>query len=348
MPDTAAYVDTLREAAHTLSGVLKEEEAIQTLLAQVVATLEARGSLVRLLSPDGDELLPAGALGLSETYLQKGPVRVVNSQIDQQVLAGDVIMVRDVTQEPGFQYPKEAAVEGLRGMVVVPLSVRERGIGVLRVYVDDTAALQPEDILFLRTLADLGALTLEKVRLHQSLYRIAEALNTSLKLQTMLEHVLAATVQEMGLKAASIRLLDARRRTLRLVAAHGLSQAYLSKGEIHVDKSPVDQRVLQGESVALFDVNHSPGFEYPEEARREGIRSVLVVPITLKDRPLGVMRAYSARPRHFGRVAISFLTSIAGLVALAIENAELYAALEARYEDLKLDLADWHRFLALG
>jgi GAF domain-containing protein len=348
MPDTAAYVDSLREAAHTLSGMLREEEAIQALLAQVVATLEARGSLVRLLSPDGDELLTAGALGLSEAYLQKGPVRVVNSQIDQHVLAGDVVVIPDVTEEPGFQYPEEAASEGLRGMVAVPLSVRARTMGVLRVYVDDVAALRPEDILFLRTLADLGALTLEKVRLHQSLYRIAEALNTSLELQVMLEHVLAATVQEMGLKAASIRLLDTRRHTLRLAAAHGLSPAYLSKGEIHVDKSPVDQRVLQGESVALFDVNQSPGFEYPEEAKREGIRSVLVVPLTLKDRPLGVMRAYSARPRHFGRVAISFLTSVTGLVALAIENAELYAALEARYEDLKLDLADWYRFLALG
>jgi GAF domain-containing protein len=73
-----------------------------------------------------------------------------------------------------------------------------------------------------------------------------------------------------------------------------------------------------------------------------------VVPLSLKDRTLGVMRVYSARPRHFGHVAIRFLSSVAGLVALAIENAELYATLQARYEDLKLDLAEWYRFLALG
>jgi GAF domain-containing protein len=47
-------------------------------------------------------------------------------------------------------------------------------------------------------------------------------------------------------------------------------------------------------------------------------------------------------------VAITFLQSVADLVSLAIENAELYAALQARYKDLKLDLADWQRFLALG
>jgi GAF domain-containing protein len=60
------------------------------------------------------------------------------------------------------------------------------------------------------------------------------------------------------------------------------------------------------------------------------------------------MRVYSARPRHFSNVGITFLTSVAGLVALAIERAELHAVLREQYEDLKLDVAEWHRFLALG
>ncbi len=346
--DTGAYLDVLRETAHTLSGMLQESDVVQALLVKVVSALEARGALVRLLCPDGDELLLAGTLGLSEEYLDKGPVRVAESQVDQRVLAGEAVIIPDITREPGAQYPGAAAREGLRGIVAVPLLVRGRVIGVLRVYVDEVSALAQEDILLLDTLADLGALLLEKVRLHQSLYHIAQALNTSLELGPMLEQVLAAAATEMGLKAASIRLLDPKGRTLRLVAAHGLSEAYLSKGEIHVDQSLLDQRVLGGEVVVLYDVEREAGFEYPEEAIREGLRSVLVVPLKLKDRTLGVLRVYSARPRHFGRVAIRFLTSVADLVALAIENAELYGALQDRYEDLKLDLAEWYRFLTLG
>jgi signal transduction protein with GAF and PtsI domain len=348
MRNTADYLNSLRETAHTLSGALQESDAVQALLVQVVSALEARGALVRLLCPDGDELRLAGTLGLSEEYIDKGPVRVAESQVDQRVLAGEVVIIPDVTREPGAQYPRAAAREGLRGIVAVPLLVRGRVIGVLRIYVDEVSALTQEDILLLDTLADLGALVLEKVHLHQSLYYIAQALNTTLELGPMLEQVLAAAAREMGLKAASIRLLDAKGRTLRLVAAHGLSEAYLSKGEIHVDQSLLDQRVLGGEVVVLYDVEREAGFEYPEEAIREGLRSVLVVPLKLKDRTLGVLRVYSARPRHFGRVAIRFLTSVADLVALAIENAELYGALQARYEDLKLDLAEWHRFLTLG
>jgi GAF domain-containing protein len=345
---TTTHLQALRETAYALSRALQEPEIIQILLTQVVSTLAAHGALVRLLSPDGELLLPAGSHGLSELYMQKGPVRVAESQIDHRVLSGEVVMVADVTREPGFQYPEAAASEGLRGMIAVPLKAREHVIGLLRVYIDEVDALHSADLLLLDIMADLGALALEKVRLHQSLYRIAEALNTSLDLVTMLQRVLEATVQEMRVKAASIRLLDPKSQILRLVASHGLSEAYLAKGDIHVAKSPIDQRALQGEAVVLYDVERETGFEYRAEAAREGIRSVLVVPLKLKDRPVGVMRVYSARPHHFGTVATRFLTSVADLVVLAIENAELYAALQARYEDLKLDLAEWYRFLALG
>lgn len=346
--DTETCLHILRETAHELSRALQEQEVVDALLSQVVPALAANGGLVRLLGPDGDELLPAGALGLSEAYLQKGAVKVAQSQVDERVLAGEVVIIPDVTREPGFQYPTEAAHEGLRGMVAVPLTTRDRVIGVLRVYPPDTEALRPHDLLLLDTLADLGALALEKVRLHQSLYRTAEALNSSLELESMLQQVLQAAVREMGLKAASVRLLDPERQVLRLVAAYGLSEAYLAKGEVHVDRSPVDQRTLQGEVVVLHDVEHEPGYEYPSEAVREGIRSVLVVPLTLREQTLGALRVYSAQARHFGPIAQSFLLSVASLIALAIENAQLYAVLQDRYDDLKLDVAEWYRFLALG
>jgi GAF domain-containing protein len=348
MRDMISNLDMLRKAAQAVNGALHEPEIIGALLDQAVATLGARAAVVRLLSPDGDELLQAGARGLSDAYLAKGAVRVAESGMDRRILVGEVVIIPDVTQDKSVQYPEAAATEGLKGMVATPVQVRNQIIGVLRIYVDDTEQIWPEDIVAIGTLADLGALALEKARLHQSLYRIAEALSASLELEPMLQKVLEATVKEMWLKAASIRLLDPKRQVLHLVAAYGLSEAYLAKGTVHLAKSPVDQGVLQGSAVILHDVEHEAGFEYPDEAAREGIRSVLAVPLRLRDRTLGVMRVYSARPRYFGPVSMNFLTSAADLVALAIENAELYAALQARYEDVKLDVAEWHRFLALG
>jgi GAF domain-containing protein len=348
MRDTKVCLRAMGETAHALSAASHESEIISTLLQQVVTVFSARGAVVRLLGPDGQELLLAGAQGLSDAYLHKGAVRVAESQIDQRVLNGEVLVISDVTQEPGFQYSEEAGGEGLKGVAVVPLKVRESVIGVLRVYVDDASELSPEDLILADILTDLGAVALEKVRLHEALYRIAEALNSSLEMNPMLQRVLEATVERMRLKAASVRLLNPKDQVLHLVASYGLSEAYLSKGAVHFGRSKVDQKVLSGESVVIFDVAEDRDFEYSVQATEEGIRSILVVPLRLKERILGSMRVYSARPRHFGPVDTGFLTSVSGLVAMAIENSELYSALRARYEDLQVDLADWYRFLALG
>lgn len=340
----------LRESAHQLSATLDESKIIELLLQQSTNALNAKGALVRMLAPDGKELTLAGSIGLSQEYLDKGTISLEQSEIDRRAFKNEVVIIKDVTHEPqnSFQYLEAATQEGLKGLITVPLQVRERSIGILRVYLDEVELLTKADILLLRTLADVCALTLEKIRLHLSMLRISEALNSSLELDTMLKRVLEATVREMELKAASIRLLQPKQKVLRLVAAYGLSEAYLAKGEVDVSRSPVDQHALSGEVVILYDVEYETGFQYPEEAAREGIRSVLVVPLRVKDRTLGIMRAYSGRPRHFGEVAVHFLTSVTNLVGLAIENAQLYSALQDRYDDLKLDLADWYRFLALG
>jgi GAF domain-containing protein len=347
-PDVAAYLLRLQQTAHALSGVLEESEVIQIMLQQTVAALEAQGAVVRLLSPEEDELIPAGSWGLRDHFFLSGHVDAADNPLARRVLNGEVVVVPDVTHDPNYPHPEVADGEGLRGLIGVPMRVRSRVLGVLCVYHTEADELGEQELLLVSALADLGALALEKVYLHQSLLRIAAALNSTLELGSMLQQVLQATIDEMRLKAATIRLLDTKRQTLRLVAAQGLGQGYLEKGEVHVAKSPVDQRVLQGEPIELYSVEHEAGFEYPQEALREGIRSVLVVPLKFKERTLGVMRVYSARSRNFSPASIQFLSSVAGLVALAIENAELYSALKEHFEDLKLDLAEWHRFLALG
>ncbi|MEJ2427856.1 MAG: GAF domain-containing protein [Deltaproteobacteria bacterium] len=347
MHNTEVYLETLQKTAHQLSSVLQEAEIIQILLEQVVSVSASHRALVLLFGREGDRLLVAGALGLTVRYLENLELRAAESRLNQRVLDGELVVITDLGSDPDTrQLP--AAEEGFRGMVAVPLLVRDHVIGVLHVYMDTPDVPDQDKLVLLSAMSDLGALTLEKVRLRQSLYRIAEALSSSLELEPMLQRVLEAAVEEMWLKAGTIRLLEPKSKTLRLVAAYGLSEAYLVKGKVHVTKSEIDRRVLQGEIVVLQDVQHEPGFEYPEEAAREGILSVLAVPLTLKGRTFGVLRVHSARPRRFGPIAVTFLKSVADLVGLALENAQLYAALKARYKDLKLDLADWYRFLALG
>ncbi len=340
------YQEILQKTAHALSGVLQESEIVELLLKQVTSALSLPKALVLLLSREGDRLMIAGSMGLSDVYLERMPLTLADSPAHQRAMAGEMV-IGPIAADGGLALPA-AALEGVKRLVAVPMSVREHVIGILHLYLDDKTTFASADRVLVSAMTDLGGLALEKVRLQQSLFRIAESISSSLELDTMLQKVLEATVAEMWLKAGVIRLSDPKARQLRLVAAYGLSQAYLDKGDIHLRKSEIDRRVMAGEVVVLPDVRDAPEFEYHEAAAREGIVSILAAPLVVRAQAVGIMRVYSAQPRRFGPVAVNFLKSAADLVGLAIENARLYAALKGRYKDLKLDLADWRRFLVLG
>ena len=348
-------LDTMQlfyRVAHAINASLKQEDTLQAILRAVRETPGANAVVIRLLNPNADALEVAASSGTSQALLDRTPARLADDRVHQRVLAGETVYLKpgaDPADATSLDLPgKLLAAEGIGGLLIVPLQVRGRVFGALDLYCAAGIKFDTETTLLVRAIADMAATAIENARLHATLFNIARAVTSSLELHQLLDQVLAATVLQMNLKAASVRLLDKGAKRLELVAAHGLSDRYLSKGPILVAQSAIDRRVLAGESVALSDVVETPGFQYPAEAQAEGIHSVLAVPLTAKDRIVGVMRVYSAQPRPFTAVGTEFLLSVAGIVAVAIENAKLYQALQARYDDLRLDVSEWYRFLSLG
>jgi len=139
----------------------------------------------------------------------------------------------------------------------------------------------------------------------------------------------------LKVKACSVRLLDSSGETLKLAAAYGLSGEYLEKGPVEVENSFVDKEALSGKTVAILDVTTDPRWQYPEEARKEGIVSVLCVPITVKRSNIGTIRAYSSAPHEFDEEEAQFLRMMASHVGSAVENMKLSQHLKKHCEDLR-------------
>lgn len=167
---------------------------------------------------------------------------------------------------------------------------------------------------------------------YTALYQAALTISSSLELDAVLQSVVISITEAMQVKACTLRLLDARSGQLRLSAVHGLSSSYLAKGPVDVEHSPVDSEALQGKTVIISDVLTDTRFQYQEEAGREGIVSILCVPLEVHGRAIGVMRVYTARKHTFHDDDIQFLSVLASLAALAIENANLYQNLKSSYD----------------
>lgn len=164
--------------------------------------------------------------------------------------------------------------------------------------------------------------------LHAAVHDIASSLDPEEVLRRLVRHVAEA----MGVKAATLRLLAANGETLTQRTSYGLSERYLGKGPVERARSPLDRETLEGRPVWVADVRRDPRFQYPQAAEQEGLVSALCVPLDLHGTPIGVMRVYTAEPRQFEPEEVDFLTALAELGAIAIDNARLHAELRRDYE----------------
>jgi GAF domain-containing protein len=336
--------------AESMNAGAKYEGVLDAILHAFVEQLGYKAAVVREIDAERRTLVLARALGLSDAYLAKGSVELDKSALDREALAGEVVAIEDVRTDPRFQYPQAAAEEGIGGVLAAPLAVGDEVMGVLRVYTAEPFAPTVEDKLFLMAIARLTARALINVRRYHTVSNISRQILSSPDLQQVLTAILRHSVTDLNYKGGIIRLLDRSGQFLELVAATGLSQAYLSKGGVAIERSGMDQAILQGRRVMIYDIASESGFQYPDEAVREGIRSVLSMPLTVVDRTsgasrvIGVFRVYSAQPRRFSRDESAFLQIIANLGAVAIENARLFDELNRQVQCLQPEEEGWQTF----
>jgi GAF domain-containing protein len=337
------------EITRAINASMSQQDVFSVMLKRIVTELGYRAATLRLLDEEKQMLELKAFYGLSEAYLSKGKVELAKSGIDRIVLSGKTMAIDDVRYEGGFQYSQAAEREGLCSMLAVPLTLHDSAIGVLHVYAGERHEFSQNEQTFIAGIASLGAQAIRRTYCFEAFHRIAHLINSSLELKQVLNTLLQESVKELNVRAGSIRLLERQKRTLHLASACGLSEAYLKKGEVQLDQSPIDKLVLtESRPAAIEDVAREPGLQYAEEAYREGIRSVLVIPLKIREMMLGVMRLYSGQNRKFAPEEISLANAVADLGAVAIENARLHQMVKNRLEALREDADGWYRFLALG
>jgi len=175
-------------------------------------------------------------------------------------------------------------------------------------------------------------MTIKEKDYFTALYEVARLINASLEPSEVLEMIAHCVTEAMGVKACSIRLLDARGKRLLIGAACGLSKGYLVKGPVLVEESGIDRKALGGKTIWIEDAQSDRNFQYTAEAKKEKIRSVLVTPLLVGKKAIGVLRAYTEKKQKFDKQEIRFLEAVANLSAIALDNARLYNALKTNFD----------------
>ena len=134
-------------------------------------------------------------------------------------------------------------------------------------------------------------------------------------------------------KGCALLLFNRKTKELEVAASQGLSREYLDKGPLSATQSIAGS--LKDGPVAINDVSDDPRIQYPEEAKKEGIVSILSVPIVVGERTIGALRVYSGEPWEATLEDVNFVQAVAQIAGMALEMSRLYQGLKESIEILK-------------
>ena len=161
---------------YTLTAAFAGQRDLQSLLDLVAKTvvdvLHAKGCSIRLLNEEGTELVIKAVANLSRTYLDKGPILLSESQIDQEVISsGKPLFIEDERTDPRVLYPKEARREGIVSALCAPMTFKDRPEGAIRVYMGKKHIFDWFEISLLQAIAAQAAAAIATARLNEEAIR---------------------------------------------------------------------------------------------------------------------------------------------------------------------------------
>jgi two-component sensor histidine kinase len=332
-PNRRSTLAPLREIAQALSAAWDLDTTLYLIAQRTNRVMGADSCSLYLLEGDGEILRLRASTRLARDSLGRASLRLGEGLTGWAASRGIPVAVRDAKSDPRFKLLPETNEEGLVSLLAVPLANRGRIIGAMNVQTAEFHDFSPEETELLMLIGDLAAGALDRAMLHDTMNRRLEELTTLAKVsQTvtspmvpneMLDLVAGTAAEAMGTDVCSIQLIDPERGELVMRAARSRSEAYRSRPPLRADEGVVGEVIRNRRPIAVADVRTDPRYRLKEMARREGLVSMLAVPLIVRENVIGVMACYTGHPVEFSAQQIALFSTLANQTALAIENTRL-------------------------
>ncbi len=322
-----SFLDLFIKVTQVITSSLDLNDVFGLIVRKIPEIIQVDAATIRLLDASGKKLLLQASQGLSDEYLNRGPIDTEKPIF--KALKGEPIVISDATTDSRIIYPEATKQEGIKSILVVPIPIRGEVNGVLRLLSRGLRHYTNEEIEFATALGQQCGIAIENARIFKeqktqlnyfkAIHEIGQAINSAVELDQILNLVVTRLPAVMSLKAATIRLIESIKGTLELKAAYGLSETYLQRGSL--DEELATYYVKQGDPVIIIDAKADIHTIYHKEAEAEGIGSILAVPLTVQDDIIGILRLLTSEIRHFTQADINFAMAIADQGGIAIQRA---------------------------
>ncbi|MCX8061755.1 MAG: ATP-binding protein [Anaerolineales bacterium] len=159
----------VNEISKIVNSTLDLKQVLERLVETTAKAMEVRACSIRMLDKSGRYLEPVAVYGLSQTYINKGPVDALTNPLAKETLSGKVVNIPNAPHSPLLQYPLEARQEGIQSMLSAPLMGKSGPMGILRVYDTKASRFNKEDEEFISAIAAQGSIAIENAMAYQAM-----------------------------------------------------------------------------------------------------------------------------------------------------------------------------------
>ncbi|MCS7178311.1 MAG: GAF domain-containing protein [Anaerolineae bacterium] len=338
----ARRLEGLNEMGRLLASTLDLNCLLDMTVRKAVDLLQAEAGALLLVDEETGDLVPRVTVGLSEPA---GARLLAGADIARQAVRENrpirVASPRREEYREGDHRPLSAA----HSWLCVPLTAPGAAIGALEMMNRrDGRPFDEDDERLLTAFSAQAAIAIQNARLFamtdqalaarieelSMMQRIDRELNATLDYEQTMKAALEWAIRRTGADIGLIAVLaeEDGRQGLRLLVHHGYPPEWIEQYRNTLwplDRGIVGRVARTGQPELIADVRHDS--EYT--AIVEGMVAQMTVPIRREERLIGIIVLETARADQFGPEALDFVVRLADHAAIAIENARLFAAVEA-------------------
>ena len=170
----------------------------------------------------------------------------------------------------------------------------------------------------------------------EALSKIGEAITSDLYLEDILKLIVTVTAEVMGSKICSIMLLDTVKKELTIKATQSMSKEYLNKRPLKLGEGIAGKVAQENKPAIVENIQEAEEYKFKDIGIKEGLVSMLSVPLHVKGKVIGVLNTYTSMPHSFSDYEINILKTVADQAAIVIENYRLVVETKVIKEELDI------------
>jgi PAS domain S-box-containing protein len=335
------FLKVYQKVTRLISMVLDHQQVMDAIVRMLPEELDVDACTIRLLDSSTNTFVLGAAHGLSMEYLSR--TSIDTDETIEMIKSGFPVAKVDLDQDPAYSDREAAAREGIKSVLTLPILFQDSIIGIMRLLTRVNRVFMSGEISFSMALAEQVGLAISNSRMFKEMenqvdfmnevQEISKLVNSTLDLETVLQTIVERLPVSLQAKGCTIRLLNPQTNYLELVAANGLSERYLWRGKVEQEKNTV--MALSGEPVAIYDVSNDDRVRYKDHMEKEGIKSLLALPVKVRGEIIGVLRILSAEHRCFTSSEVNFAVTVAEASGSAIQNARTYAKITLLFNQVE-------------